>query len=188
MTFFNTTNPYLDPGAPDVDGQIPTQHQTSYAQQRDQWTDVQFQDQRLDLPTEIHPHGLEALSAAALYSPPEANMVPRTVSSHSGQYDTTFDQTSPNHNSDYHGNSPGVAMAASNNLNFLLNPSSSIDSPIDPSLMSPTTSALPSQTGESGAARKVANRKGSDGEVESEHKVAYLLRHFSESPGSWSVK
>ena len=47
--------------------------------------------------------------------------------------------------------------------------------------------ARPTSNGKA-AAQNDTQGPRADGEAESEHKVAYLLRHFSESPGRWSVK
>ena len=160
-----------------------TQSHSPYAQQQhDQWNmDHQLQDQS----AQLHSHGLEALSAAALYAPPEANMIAQPMSLNRSQFHTTFESASPNNE---HGPpampSPNT-LSSSNNLNFLLNPSDAMDSPIDPSLMS--TQAIPIPQSPSGPATANAQRPRAEGEAESEHKVAYLLRHFSESPGKWCV-
>ncbi|KAK4693605.1 hypothetical protein P7C71_g3824, partial [Lecanoromycetidae sp. Uapishka_2] len=87
LTFFNTTNPYLDPGTPDLDGNMQIHGQLPYApQQQEQWQiDNQLHDQSLELPLEMHPFGLEALSHAALYRPPQASFgsyVPVQTRSH----------------------------------------------------------------------------------------------------------
>ena len=184
VTFFNTTNPYLDPGTPGLDGQIASPHQTLYNQQRDQWNYDQLQDQSMDLSQELHSHGLEALSAAALYSPPEANMMPRGMSN---SHDTTFQRASPNHVIENRSASPGTAVPSNSNVNFSLSSTSAMDSPIDPSLISPTAN-LVSPSGETSIPPQAMSGKELDGEAESEHKVAFVLRHFSESPGSWCVK
>ena len=188
VTFFNTTNPYLEPGTPDPDGQGSSPHRTSYSQLRDQWSFDQPQDQQSGTPSGLHSRGLEALSAAALYSPPEANMLPRPLSNHRNQFDTTFDHVSPNQDINQHTTSPDTATSSGNNLDFLLNPTSVTDPSIDPSLMSSGAHPHSSQSGEPVAPQRPMNGKSADGEAESEQKVAYLLRHFSESPGSWCVK
>jgi hypothetical protein len=79
-------------------------------------------------------------------------------------------------------------MSTSNNLNFLLNPASDMTSPIDPSLMSPEINQARSISNEGASAQEKSQGSRADGEPEAEHKVAYLLRHFSETPGQWSVK
>lgn len=183
VTFFNTTNPYLDPGTPEIDGQIPLPRQISYNQQHQaQWNVAHQFDTRPDL----HPHGLEALSAAALYPSPEANMIPRRMSNDSSQLDNPFKSSFPVHRDDHHSTLSGAAMSSSNNLNFLLNPASAIDSPIDPSLRSSLVDQASPSNGTSHSP-KTKHEKGVDGEAESETKVAHLLRQFSKSPGQWGV-
>lgn len=159
-----------------------THIQPPYAQQQHQWNmDHQLQDQSAQLQS----HGLEALSAAALYAPPEANMISHPISMSRRHFDSPFESTSP-HNE--HGTpatpSPNI-VSSSNNLNFLLNPPDAMDSPIDPSLMS--TPAIPVPRPSSATATDNAQTPRIEGETESENKVAYLLRHFSESPGKWCV-
>ncbi|CAD6572134.1 MAG: hypothetical protein ASARMPREDX12_004960 [Alectoria sarmentosa] len=184
LTFYNTSNPYTDPGTPDLEAMISAQHQLPYPQQQqDQWTiDHQLQDQS----AQLHSHGLEALSAAALYAPPEANMIAQPMSINRRHFDSPFEESSPNNE---HG-PPAIpspnTVSSSNNLNFLLNPADSMDSPIDPSLMSTPTILIPPSS--SGTAMENAPKLRAEGEAESEHKVAYLLRHFSESPGKWCIK
>ena len=154
-----------------------------YAQQQEhQWSiGHQLQDQS----AQLHSHGLEALSAAALYAPPEANMIPQTISTNRHHFDGPFEPVSPK----YEHGSPAIpspnTLSSGNNLNFLLNPQDAMDSPIDPSLMS--TPAIPVPPSSSGTATENAQKFHAEGEAESEHKVAYLLRHFSESPGKWCV-
>lgn len=149
-------------------------------QQHDQWSmDHQLQDQS----AQLHSHGLEALSAAALYAPSEENMITQPNSMNRRHYDSAFESTSP-HNEQGTLATPSPNMvSSSNNLNFLLNPSDAMDSPIDPSLMS--NPAIPVPRPSSAMAKENANKPRVDGETESENKVAYLLRHFSESPGKW---
>lgn len=157
--------------------------QPSYAQQQqDHWNiDHQLQDQS----SQLHSHGLEALSAAALYAPPEANMIPQPISTNRHHFDNSFESVSPNND---HG-PPAIpfpnTVPSSNNLNFLLNPPDNMDSPIDPSLMSTPAMSIPPPS--SGTAQGNAQKPEAEGDAESEHKVAYLLRHFSESPGKWCV-
>lgn len=184
VTFYNTSNPYTDPGTPDLEAMMSTQVHSPYAQQQeDQWNiDHRLQDQS----AQLHSHGLEALSAAALYAPPEANMIPQTISTDRPHFDSPFESVSP-HNE--HG-PPAVpspnTVSSGNNLNFLLNPPDVMDSPIDPSLIS--SPAIPVPSSSRRTVTENAQKPHAEGEAESEHKVAYLLRHFSESPGKWCVK
>ena len=167
-----------------------SQNQSPYTpHQHDQWNiEPQLREAGLGTPSDLHPHGLEALSAAALYHPPEANMITQSMPNHTGDHGSPFDPSHPYNGPGVSSNSPSASMSTSNNLNFLLNPTSEMNSPIDPSLMSPEINqARPTSNGKA-AAQDNTQAPRADGEAESEHKVAYLLRHFSESPGQWSVK
>ena len=185
VTFYNTSNPYTDPGTPDMDGPMSAPQHKQYLQpQHDQWNmDPQLQDPHAG----YHPHGLEALSAAALYSPAEANMVPRPVPMNRRVFDGPFEHSSLDNEPGVSSISPLAATSSSNNLNFLLNPASAMDSPIDPSLMSPAANQPPPASLLTASSQDNTPGPRSHGEAESEHKVAFLLRHFSESPGQWCV-
>ena len=160
-----------------------TQIQPPYdQQQQEQWNmDHHIQDQA----GQLHSHGLEALSAAALYAPPEANMIPQSISMNRRHFESPFESLSPE-NEHGHPSIPSPnTVSSNNNLNFLLNPAGAMDSPIDPSLMS--TPAIAVHPSSSGTATGNPQKTRGEGEAESEQKVAYLLRHFSESPNKWCV-
>ena len=176
LTFYNITDPYSDdPGTSMGDAQVNASDQSQYIYaQEDPWI-AQEQSRQ---PSDINAHGLEALSAAALYSPsrPKTLNQPRSPPSQTDSYHSAMLKT---HDPASLISSP-TAEPPSNTLKYVLN-SSSADSPIDPSLTSPETprSNVPSQDVDDGIQQKAV-----DG-VESEHKIAYLLRHFSEVPGQW---
>ena len=184
VTFYNTSNPYTDPGTPDLEAMMSTQVQSPYAQQHEHSWHIgqQLQDQS----GQLHSHGLEALSVAALYAPPEANMISQTMSMNRRHLDSPFESASSNNEHVPSAIPSPNTVSSGNNLNFLLNhPSDAIDSPIDPSLMSSPSLAVPPSS--SVTAMDSVQKQYAEGEAESEQKVAYLLRHFSESPGKWCV-
>lgn len=186
VTFYHTMNPYIhDPGTPDFDGRSLSHNQTPTSfQQHSQWnTDLDPRSRSPDL----HSHGLEALSAAALYSPPKANMMPRPMSMNGREVEIPYGPVTPSTEHAAPAVSPPTPMSSSNNLNYILNPSSATDSPLDPSLMSPHDQQLPPIANATSTAQNGIGEARQDGEAESEHKVAFLLRHFSESPGQWLV-
>lgn len=84
--------------------------------------------------------------------------------------------------------SPPVSISSNptsnhnNNINFLLNPSHSLSPPIDPSIQQPARSS-------SISARSDASRPPAESitgvAAESDHEVAFLLRHYAEAPGLW---
>ncbi|KAL9132153.1 MAG: hypothetical protein Q9217_000087 [Psora testacea] len=178
LIFYNTMDPYNDdPGTPSVDAQTSSLDQPVYLHaEEDQWMAQDRSHQQSD----INAHGLEALSAAALYSPQQASILTRSAPPHT--HADTFHSETPKEPEPEpaHLISPSTA-AASNDLNYILNPALA-DSPIDPSLMlsaGQLNTAL-AQNMDNGPRQELG-----DG-VESEHKVAYLLRHFSDSPRQWT--
>ena len=184
VTFYNTSNPYTDPGTPDLEAMMSTQVQSPYAQQHEHTWHIGHQLQGQS--GQLHSSGLEALSAAALYTPPEANMISQPMSMNRRDLDSPFESESPNNEPDHSAIPSPNTVSSGNNLNFLLNhPPDAMDSPIDPSLMS--TPSLPVPPSSSVTATDRAPKQYAEGEAESEQKVAYLLRHFSESPGKWCV-
>lgn len=80
--------------------------------------------------------------------------------------------------------SPSASTSPTNNINFLLNPSS-ISPPIDPNLQSPLNNREASITTPS--LRSIPSEFRTDSRAETEHEVAFLLRHFSEASGQWYV-
>ncbi|KAJ9191188.1 transcriptional regulator family: Fungal Specific TF [Paecilomyces variotii] len=147
-------------------------------------------------PGEGETRGLQALSAAAshdhypFHPPIDQSMQPDNVSFHNVE----ITPSAPSMHSP--GNirsaippsaaSPSVSISSSNNnINFLLNPSSSLSPNIDPTLHAPVDRRESSYTSMSLASRVAAADLRPDVQVETEHEIAFLLRHFSESPGLW---
>lgn len=145
----------------------------------------------------VQTHGLEALSAAATGDPyglqqhQQHQTVPVNPSVHTN---VAFTQSELQHSigsvpspnqmriSMAPPTSPSLSVTSNNNINFLLNPPASSLSPIDPNLHSsagPRNSPFHS--------RSVVSQTRTDVNVETDREVAFLLRHFSESPGQWSV-
>ena len=189
MTFFHTSNPYQDQGPPESDEATSSTTESPYQiQHENQWNlDHEIPGSSLGTPAPLHPHGLEALSAAALYTPPQANMTSQPALDHTRDYEDSYTSLHTYNEPGSSSGSPTGPVSTNNNLHFLLNPTSNMNSPIDPSLMSPNINeARPTHNGKAPAHNK-AQDQGAGSEPESEHKVAFLLRHFSESPGQWSV-
>lgn len=140
-------------------------------------------------------HGLEALSTAAsrdhysFLQPPlpadsgmvrNANPFNHPEMQHASQSPNQVRNTMPPPTS------PSASITSSNNnINFLLNPSTSLSPPIDPNLQSPMDNRESSFTSASLASRGLAADLRPDVQVETDHEVAFLLRHFSEAPGQW---
>lgn len=138
--------------------------------------------------------GLEALSTAAAH---DRFSFPLSDQTHPSMSDSSpFTAISPPISS---GPSPGrtrsipphasppVSISSNptsnhnNNIDFLLNPSHSLSPPIDPSIQQPARSS--SISARSDASRPPAESNGVH--AESDHEVAFLLRHYAEAPGLW---
>ena len=72
-----------------------------------------------------------------------------------------------------------TSINSTNNINFLLNPHSSLSPPIDPSLRNP-----PEQKDTRFTATPSRSEAKAEQPVESDQEVACLLRHFADAPGS----
>lgn len=86
--------------------------------------------------------------------------------------------------------SPPLSITSSsnnnNNINFLLNPSNSgspsVDSRLSTSIGRRESSSYHSTTARH---RSALSNARLDAKVETDHEVAFLLRHFAENPGYW---
>lgn len=85
--------------------------------------------------------------------------------------------------------SPPLSITSSpnnNNINFLLNPSNSgspsVDSGLSTSIGRRESSPYHSVTARH---RRALSNARLDAKVETDHEVAFLLRHFAENPGYW---
>lgn len=145
-------------------------------------------------------HGLEALSAAAtrdaytLQSQPSVAIEPslrrNSVSFHHTEVPVTSVNSisTPNHvrNAIPAPASPSTSVSSSNNnINFLLNPSNSLSPPIDPNLHPTSDNRESPFTPTSLPHAGHLVDLGPNVNVESDHEIAFLLRHFSEAPGQW---
>lgn len=132
--------------------------------------DHQLRDPAPNLLPELQPSSPEALSAAALYSHAEADNL-----------------SQPNNEQETSPILLPSMVSLSNDWNLLLSPASLIDSPTASSLMSSEAKQTPPSSSGTAASQKMTQRPQQECEAESEHNVAFLLRHFSESPGHWYV-
>jgi hypothetical protein len=183
VTFVDNSDPYAE----DLEGAL-APNQLSSDHHDNGWNmDASFQNTDISTPT----HGLEALSAAATrdhytFLPPPTptdNNMPRTGLAFSGATMPAV-SLSPSlpRTSMPPPVSPSVSISSTNNINFLLNPSS-ISPPIDPNLQSPIANRETSITTPS--LRSIPSEFRTDSKAETEHEVAFLLRHFAEGPGQW---
>ncbi|KAI9756841.1 MAG: hypothetical protein M4579_003677 [Chaenotheca gracillima] len=194
VTFINTTDPYADPPSPAREPSMaaPEQHNASPPISGPEW----------ELPDEFNPlmdseetSGLHALSAAAsgdhesFLSPKnmlDANMDRNRVAFHSP--DTA--QRSPAREESARPDISSTASpqrslsSASNNINFILNPTTSNTTPLtNPAFDRPLdrrNGSFSASVGNSSLAEF-----GKHSNAETDHEVSFLLRHFSEVAGQW---
>jgi Fungal Zn(2)-Cys(6) binuclear cluster domain len=182
VTFVDVSDPYAeDP----VDPALSSPDPSSSAPLRADWgPDATYRSR----PSEVATHGLEALSAAASR---DTGSFARSQPSHHDMASTAISYMSQTlHHSPsspistrrhmHVPNSSTASINSNNNINFLLNPHSSLSPPIDPSLQNP-----PEQRDSRLAAATFRPEAKAEQPVESDQEVAYLLRHFAEAPGSW---
>ncbi|EEP77008.1 predicted protein [Uncinocarpus reesii 1704] len=180
----------MDPYAEELEASL-TLPETVHANQSASWDSGGIYPGRS---TDPQTHGLEALSAAATtdkYAVQQHQPVPAMVTTAPVSVPlaihTPFPQAETEHTlgsvpspnqirpSMAPPASPSLSIASNNNINFLLNPSTSVSPPIDPNLHSQHGRGSPFRT------RTIIPQT----RPETDHEVAFLLRHFSESPGQW---
>ena len=183
VTFVNIMDPYADPPSPELDGRLTTPEQSSSAQHHNGEWDMESQFH--------HAHGLEALSAAATanaysYLPPGSNVTRHSIPFIEDELRRSLQAPTPGQGSMPPPTSPPASMNSStNNLTFILNPASSMTPPIDPNLQSPYEHQGSSYSNDTMASQALGQDLRPEANVETEHEIAFLLRHFAESPGQW---
>ena len=183
VTFVNTLDPYADPLSPELDDRLITPERSSSAQHHNGEWDMESQYH--------HAHGLEALSAAATanaysYLPSGGSMAGHSMPFTEDDLRPSLQPPTPGHGSVPPPTSPPVSMNSStNNLTFILNPTSSMTPPIDPNLQSPYEPQGSTYSNGTMASNALGQDMRPEANVETEHEVAFLLRHFAEAPGQW---
>lgn len=82
--------------------------------------------------------------------------------------------------------SPSTSITSSNNnINFLLNPPSSMSPSTEPRLSTPLGGKDSPYTPKTPTSRNTAISLRPERRVETSHEIAFLLRHFAEGPGYW---
>ena len=183
VTFINTSDPYADMPSPDSEEMLPMNEISSDVHRRHDW---EFERRPKTSSTDCY--RLEALSTAALYSTPEANDIPQTASVARLDFQSPTQPRTPSRDAMGPPMSPPLSMASSsNNLNFLLNPTSQSSPTIDPSLHGPYSTGGQSFSNVSGNSPRTLQDTQHEVATETIHEVAFLLRYFSETPGQWCV-
>ncbi|KKY26436.1 putative c6 finger domain-containing protein [Phaeomoniella chlamydospora] len=143
-------------------------------------------DHGVGMPT----HGLEALSAAAtrdqhtgMPASTESSIARSAISYAQNELPST-DQTPSIKRERQQPTAPlDTANDQNNSVNLMLNSAAATSPPIDPNLHSPINTNDFLDPALSAADAAQANRQ--DGPAERDQEVAFLLRHFSETPGQW---
>jgi hypothetical protein len=183
VTFVNVTDPYTeDPVDPDLSS--PDIMMSAPPLRADWGPDATYRSRS----SEVAAHGLEALSAAASRdrsSFQQSQPSHHDMASNAISYMTQNLHHSPSSPTSIRrhmhlSSSPTNSVNSSNNINFLLNPQSSLSPPIDPNLQN---SLEQRENPFSNSSFRAESR--TEHPVESDQEVAYLLRHFAEAPGSW---
>ena len=184
VTFINTSDPYTDTPSPDLEGTLPVNEISTDLQQHH----YDWESESRPKTSQMDCYRLEALSAAALYSTRKINDVPQTASVGRLDLQSISQPQTPVRDTRCSPFSPPSSMVSpSNNLNFLLNPTS-LSSPItDSNLQRPPSAKGSSLSSVSNS--PFGNLRGTPSElaVETKHEIAFLLRYFSETLGPWCV-
>jgi Fungal Zn(2)-Cys(6) binuclear cluster domain len=182
VTFVDVTNPYaedvLDPALTSAEAL------TSTPLRADWGPDPTYRSRS----NEVAAHGLEALSVAASrdrgsfrQSQPSHHDMASTAISYMAQNLHHSPSSPTSTRRQIHlSSSPTASINSTNNINFLLNPQNSLSPPIDPNLQNASD-----QRENSSPAIAVRQDSRLEQPVESDQEVAFLLRHFAETPGSW---
>lgn len=185
-----------DPYNQDLDDVPPLpDHDTTLDHDNPAWNiDGVYHSASADIPTHGLPmptHGLEALSAAASRDEYSA-MGPPTTESSIARSAITYAQNQLTPSSKIppakrrrgqKAATPNHGETASNNqIGYLPNPANDTSPPIDPNLHS-SINAQDAFLDPALSAQEPAQGTKTDGPAERDQEVAFLLRHFSETPG-----
>ena len=185
VTFVHVSDPFAETSSPELDGKGPTPGQSPYVQQQHDW---EAEDGFPDLSSGLSPLGLEALSAAALYTPQGVNAIPRPEPFTDGINSSVVEPATPGVDITTVTISPIPLMtAASSNKSFILNHTSAGSPSIDSSLQSSQPTQSPHYV-RSTSSQNDTSEPQSEIHISTESELMLLLRHFSEMPGQWSVE
>ena len=186
MTFVNNNNPYAEDEDLNLVLAPPGLHATG--ERPASWgQDTAYKSST----SEVAAHGLEALSAAASrdgysFLPHESTtrhaMMPSQF--HYAGQEITESPTAASRSTHAPPPSPYTTNSGTNNnINFILNPATSMSPVIDPNLQSPMDQRPFSITTSALMAENPKQDMQSEQPVEVDHEVAFLLRNFRETQG-----
>lgn len=193
VTFVANFDPCAEPSSPELDDNTASTGQTASESSHDVIWGISENFQRST--GVMATHGLEALSAAA-----SADSYPQ--SRHSGSAQRDLNQptvawtaseihrarrppTSRGSEMPTSTSPPASLLSSNNNLDFILNPSSTLSPPIDPDLQPHLDNISRSVSTGAVGSRQLPTDFHFEASVETDHEIAFLLRHFAEAPGQW---
>lgn len=177
------SDPYAISSSPELEGTSIEPSYPSYEQGKGEAEN--FEAQHTDS-TEAHAHGLEALSAAALYMPsqdaPLQESIPYQVDGFEDMDVAPMDEGA--FTSTASPQTQTLLLSSSRDLDLILNPASSLPATIDPSLQ-----PIESCQGVPDTSRAYNTARGPHlkASTETNRTIAFLVRHFSEVTGRWYV-
>ena len=179
LTFFNTTDPYQDDAQFQIgEGTTRQRSQPAVATPRDQWSSTEHRHYQRDLST----HGLEALSAAALYTPAEASVAHRNPACVLNGSPRAKSIERP----DQERNATTTKTAGSSRVEHL---QTATESPIDPDLIAShaqyEAARMPETSGKGsspGIAPVENDTEKLSSDALSELRMATMLKDFSRAP------
>ena len=193
VTFVNNFDPYAEPLSPELEGITPSPHPIILDRAQDL---VWGRPDQLQRSAEgIAAHGLEALSAAATGNhythlqqgiPPRHDVAQPSITYPASDFHHACRPSSPERDNMPPPMSPPISMTSSNNnLDFILNPSSTISPTIDRNLQPHFEHREAFFSSRTPVSKQLLPEVQLESGIEMEHEIAFLLRHFSESPGHW---
>ncbi|KAL8638064.1 MAG: hypothetical protein Q9228_004743 [Teloschistes exilis] len=182
VTFVNIQDPYALPSSPEVeealDEPLPFLDPRSVGE-------VEVDHVSYTDPADPPIQGLEALSAAALFMPSETSVSQESLSHPRDDIPNTKSPLAENGlelGTRLSVQAQAPSISTNNNLDFILNPASTLSPQIDPNLPSfESSQSMAEACRKSGGARAMQAKAS----TETSHKVAFLQRHFSEVTGRW---
>ena len=194
VTFVDNSDPYAEPLSPDLDGTATTPSQKDVSPQYHSQSNEWDLGDNFHAPVEeAQASGLHALSVAASS---DQHPFPPSLPSDPSSSTHPMDFTAPEGTQKMHPHGriaqPPMSTDASPpgslsspNINFMLNPSNHISPPVDQDLQSAAGPTSHSFSSGSRTSRAVLADLRPDANVETDHEIAFLLRHYSEQPGQW---
>ncbi|KAI4251388.1 MAG: hypothetical protein LQ352_004876 [Teloschistes flavicans] len=182
VTFVNIQDPYALPSSPELE-----EDSNEPLPLHDPHDDREVEVEHASYTDLADPHiqGLEALSAAALFMPSETSVLQESLSHPSDDMQNMKSPLADNGleiGASLSMQAQAPSIPTNSNLDFILNPASTLSPQIDPDLHSLESSHSMADNYRTAGGARAMQAKAS---TETSHKVAFLQRHFSEVTGRW---